>query len=290
MKKRRFLSFLFVCVLSLSLSVPAFASEGFTDVSDNAYYAEAIKWALANGITEGMGNNKFGVGRNVTRAEAVTFLWRSAGRPTPKGTGETFKDLDPKQTWYHDAVRWAVEQGITNGVGKNQFNPNGSVTNQEMITFLYRTKGGTTQSGPQWYVAAEQWATSKGLLAGVPKQYIGTNQCPREDVVQYLYLEMKSNSGDQGTQTQNTQQPTNVGKNAHEVPGSVDPEDGYVYTYTPNPAYDDGRGGSYDAWIDQKYARCEGLYSKAELRKLHPDYTQGQPGEDTGEASNWTNG
>lgn len=186
-----------VLVMLMGVSAHASNEDIFTDVSDNAYYAEAIKWALANGITNGIGNNQFGVGRNVTRAEAVTFLWRAAGKPQPKGTGEVFTDLDPKQTWYHDAIRWAVQQGITNGVGNNQFNPNGSVTNQEMITFLYRAKGSPNYTGQgQWYSDAVRWANSKGLFNGIPtKLNVETREnCLRENVVYFLWKEMQSGS------------------------------------------------------------------------------------------------
>lgn len=188
-----------VLVMLMGVSVYASNEDIFTDVSDNAYYAEAIKWALANGITNGRGDGTFGVGSNVTRAEAVTFLWRSAGRPTPKTKNCPFVDVesDTKNNyWYRDAVIWANENGITTGTSATTFSPNDSVTRGQLITFLYRTKGGSTQSGSNWYTAAEQWANNKGLLTGTAQPYKNDSQCPRCDTVYYLWREMQSgNSG-----------------------------------------------------------------------------------------------
>ena len=190
---------------------------GFTDVDDSKYYADAIKWAVDNKVTNGIGNSQFGVDSNVTRGQAVTFLWRAVGSPSPKGTGETFEDVE-EGSWYELAVKWATENHITDGVGGNKFDPNGLVTRGQMITFLWRTKGsvGEVRQGDQWYSAAERWAQSKGLLTGTAQAYTTNGECPRCDVVYYLWKEVKNvNSG--GSTTNNN---TNTNSNATD---KVDP-------------------------------------------------------------------
>lgn len=226
-------------VMMLGTLVWADNSTGFTDVSDNAYYAEAIKWALANGITNGIGNNQFGVGQTVTRAQAVTFLWRSAGSPTPKTKTNSFIDVesDKNNSWYKTAVLWAVENGITNGVGNNQFNPTGNVTNQEMITFLYRTKGSPNATGQgQWYEDAVRWANAKGLFNGMPtKPNVETREnCLRENVVYLLWMEMKS---------ANTNNNNNGDANGNGIPD-------YLEGDTSEVNVDDGEGDSTGDTVD----------------------------------------
>ncbi len=186
-----------------ALYTAAQSKTGFVDVDDSKYYADAIKWAVDNKVTNGIGNNQFGVNSNVTRGQAVTFLWRAAGSPSPKGTGETFVDVE-EDSWYELAVKWAVENHITEGVGDNKFDPDGSVTRGQMITFLWRTKGaiGEALQGDQWYSAAERWAQSKGLLTGTAQAYSTNADCPRCDVVYYLWKEVtdtnnvNNNNGD----------------------------------------------------------------------------------------------
>ena len=213
---------------------------GFTDVDDSKYYADAIKWAVDNKITYGIGNNQFGVDSNVTRGQAVTFLWRAVGSPSPNGTGETFEDVE-EGSWYELAVKWAVENNITEGVGNNKFDPNGLVTRGQMITFLWRTKGaaGETRQEDQWYSAAERWAQSKGLLDGTSEAYSTDGICPRCDVVYYLWKEVQN----VGTTSNNTgsdevdQPPRGIGG----------------FTTDPGPAGTDF-SGSYDAETHADYS------------------------------------
>ncbi len=114
---------------------------GFTDVAEDAYYAEAVAWAVENGITNGMGDGTFAPGNTVNRAQAVTFLWRMAGKPAPTKT-ETFPDVesDPNNSWYKTAVQWAVEKGITNGTGSG-FSPTDTCSRGMILTMLYRMEG-----------------------------------------------------------------------------------------------------------------------------------------------------
>ncbi len=116
-------------------------NSSFTDVAADAYYAEAVDWAVENGITNGMGDGTFAPLQTVTRAQAVTFLWRMAGKPVPTKT-ETFPDVesDPNNSWYKTAVQWAVEQGITNGTGSG-FSPTETCSRGMILTMLYRMEG-----------------------------------------------------------------------------------------------------------------------------------------------------
>ena len=108
----------------------------FADVVTDAYYYEAVKWAAEQGITGGIGNNLFGPNQPCTRAQIVTFLWRAVGCPEPKGTS-SFSDV-PSDAYYAKAVAWAVENGITDGVGDNRFAPDVVCTRGQMVTLLYR--------------------------------------------------------------------------------------------------------------------------------------------------------
>ena len=108
----------------------------FTDVAADAYYADAVAWAVANGITMGTGNNSFSPDKSCTRAEAVTFLYRAA-KGIPEANGDAFDDVDYGE-YYADAVTWAVANGVTNGTGGNNFSPNDTCTRAQIVTFLYR--------------------------------------------------------------------------------------------------------------------------------------------------------
>ena len=107
----------------------------FTDVAADAYYAKAVLWAVENGITTGTSDTTFDPDGVVTRAEAVTFLWRAAGKPIAGGS--LFADVESTK-YYAEAVRWAVTSGITNGMSDLTFAPNDICTRAHIVTFLYR--------------------------------------------------------------------------------------------------------------------------------------------------------
>ena len=111
----------------------------FADVSTDAYYYEAVKWAAKKGITGGTGDGTFNPNGSCTRAHIVTFLWRAAGSPEPKST-VSFADV-PAGSYYAKAVAWAVENGITLGTGDGTFSPNATCTRAQSVTFLYRALG-----------------------------------------------------------------------------------------------------------------------------------------------------
>lgn len=109
----------------------------FDDVAENAYYAEAVKWAASRGITNGVDDNEFAPDDPCTRAQAITMLYRAAGSPAVTGK-MPFVDVKA-DIFYASAVRWAVSKGITKGDDATHFAPNKSCTRADMVTFLYRS-------------------------------------------------------------------------------------------------------------------------------------------------------
>ena len=174
-------------------------STGFVDVPASAYYADAVKWAVEQGITTGTSATTFSPEASCTRAQMVTFLWRAAGSPAPKATTTAFTDLD-KSAYYYDAVLWAVEQGITTGTSATTFSPNATVTRGQTVTFLYRFAGQPAVSGSSsftdvnssdYYAAAVQWAKEQGITSGTSDTtFSPTNDCTRGQIVTFLYRQL----------------------------------------------------------------------------------------------------
>lgn len=109
----------------------------FHDVPEDAWYREAVCWAVENEITAGTSGGSFSPNSCCTRAEVVTFLWRAAGSPEPEGNDCPFEDVS-ETAWYRNAVLWAVEKGVTAGTADNLFSPGLSCTRAQIAMFLYR--------------------------------------------------------------------------------------------------------------------------------------------------------
>ena len=170
----------------------------FADVSTDAYYYEAVKWAAKKGITGGTGDGTFNPNGSCTRAHIVTFLWRAAGSPEPKST-VSFADV-PAGSYYAKAVAWAVENGITLGTGDGTFSPNATCTRGQSVTFLYRALGTapTTVNGftdvtaDAFYADAVAWAVESGVTNGTSASTFSPNNgCTRAQIVTFLYRTMK---------------------------------------------------------------------------------------------------
>ena len=115
------------------------AMSSFADVSTDAYYAKAVAWAVENGITTGTGDGKFSPDATCTRAQSVTFLFRAIGKLVDSKA--EFSDV-LTDSYYANAVAWAVENGVTNGIGGGLFGPNNSCTRAQIVTFLFRAYQG----------------------------------------------------------------------------------------------------------------------------------------------------
>ncbi len=172
-------------------------SVSFVDVPSNAFYYDAVKWAVENGITEGVGNNKFDPEGKCTRGQVVTFLWRAAGKPT-SSANVSFTDVKAG-SYYYEAVKWAVANGITQGVGGNRFDPEGQCTRAQVVTFLHRAKlcptaggscGFTDVPANAYYYDAVNWAVKTGVTQGVGgNKFAPDDTCTRGQVVTFLYRE-----------------------------------------------------------------------------------------------------
>lgn len=108
----------------------------FADVSDDAWYANAVKWAYKNKVTSGTSATTFSPDENCTRAQVVQFLWNEAGQPEPKTTKTAFTDVS-EDAWYAKAVAWAAENGITVGTSDTTFSPDMTCTRAQIVTLLY---------------------------------------------------------------------------------------------------------------------------------------------------------
>ena len=166
----------------------------FYDVPNGAYFYEAVKWAVKNGITTGVGNDLFAPEQPCTRAQIVTFLWRAAGSPEPK-TASSFTDV-PASAYYAKAVAWAVENGITNGMTETTFAPDVTCTRGQSVTFLYRALKGTASGSTNFtdvasdafYADAINWAVANNVTNGTSATTFSPNaDCTRAEIVTFLY-------------------------------------------------------------------------------------------------------
>ena len=167
----------------------------FYDVPNGAYFYEAVKWAVENGITTGVGNDLFAPEQPCTRAQIVTFLWRAAGSPEPKGTAADMTDVVPG-SYYAKAVAWAVENGITTGTAEGTFSPDATCTRAQAVTFLARAQnakatGKTAFSdvpADSYFADAVAWAQANGVTTGTSETtFSPDNDCTRAQIVTFLY-------------------------------------------------------------------------------------------------------
>ena len=168
---------------------------GFVDVPSDAFYAKAVKWAVENEITTGVGNNRFSPNAGCTRGQVVTFLWRAAGEPIVGGN-VGFVDVAPGSYCY-EAVKWAVANGITKGTDATHFSPNATCTRGQVVTFMYRAEGEPAVGGSSGFVDvaagsycynAVQWAVANGITKGTDATHFSPNStCTRGQVVTFLY-------------------------------------------------------------------------------------------------------
>ena len=166
----------------------------FYDVPNDAYFYEAVKWAVDKGITNGLSDTMFGPYESCTRAQIVTFLWRAAGSPEPK-TASSFTDV-PANAYYAKAVAWAVENGITNGMTETTFAPDATCTRGQSVTFLYRALKGTASGSANFtdvksdafYADAINWAVANNVTNGTSNTTFSPNaDCTRAEIVTFLY-------------------------------------------------------------------------------------------------------
>ena len=166
----------------------------FDDVSANAYYADAVKWAVEQGITSGTSATTFSPDMSCTRAQIVTFLWRANGSPKADGANP-FTDVSA-DAYYYDAVLWAVKEGITSGTTAATFSPDATVTRGQTVTFLYRATGAPAVTGGSfadvaadtYYAGAVAWAVKEGVTSGTSATTFSPDApCTRGQIVTFLY-------------------------------------------------------------------------------------------------------
>lgn len=173
----------------------------FYDVPNGAYYYDAVKWAVDNGITGGVGNSLFAPNQPCTRGQIVTFLWRAAGSPVVN-YAMNMTDV-AEDAYYGEAVRWALSEGITTGIGDITFGPDAACTRAQAVAFLFRYAVASRMdavtladlisgfadaaSVPGYAVSAMNWALSQGIMQGSGTQLLSGNTCTRAQIVTFLY-------------------------------------------------------------------------------------------------------
>ena len=170
----------------------------FGDVSTSAYYYEAVKWAQEKGITGGIGNGLFGPNQPCTRAQIVTFLWRATGSPVVN-YAMNMSDV-PEGSYYAEAVRWALSEGITTGTTENTFSPDSECTRAQAVAFLFRyaaSEAVTLQelvsgfsdadSVPGYALPAMNWALAEEIVQGNGSKLMPNDSCTRAQIVTFLF-------------------------------------------------------------------------------------------------------
>ena len=172
------------------------AAVNFVDVPADAYYHDAVLWAVEKGITNGTDTTHFSPDFSCTRAQMVTFLWRASGSPGSKSDAMPFTDVKA-DSYYYDAVIWATENGITNGISDTTFSPDDICTRAQMVSFLYRmadspeVSGSTTfadVAADAYYAEAVEWAKMNNITNGIGGGLFGPDyDCTRAQIVTFLW-------------------------------------------------------------------------------------------------------
>ena len=189
------------CTVTVSKPlVPEVPGTSFTDVPAGAYYEEAVGWAVKEGITKGTSDSTFTPDGVCTRAQAVTFLWRAAGSPAAKAGSLPFADVKAG-SYYDDAVRWAVENGVTVGTSATTFSPNATCSRAQIVTFLWRAQKSPAAGSANpfddvannaYYADAVLWAVQKDITKGTGATAFSPDaNCIRAQIVTFLYRSMK---------------------------------------------------------------------------------------------------
>jgi len=175
---------------------PDESASPFADVHPGDYCYDAVLWAVERGIANGNGQVNFGPDTKCTRGETMAILWRAAGSPAPRNSKSQFRDVLPGD-YYHDAVLWAVELGITNGTSATTFTPSGIVTRGQIVSILYRAVGARDTGGDnpfidvpenKYYAGPVRWAVSQGITNGTSANTFSPDQiCTRGEIVTFLY-------------------------------------------------------------------------------------------------------
>ena len=168
----------------------------FVDVATGSYYEDAVDWAVENGITKGTDDTHFSPDGICTRAQAVTFLWRTAGSPEPETRTMPFTDV-PVGSYYYDAVLWAVENGITEGTSDTTFSPDATCSRAQIVTFLWRSEkspaSGTVApfadvNSTAYYAGAVLWAVREDITKGTTSTTFSPDaDCTRAQIVTFLW-------------------------------------------------------------------------------------------------------
>ena len=168
----------------------------FSDVPGGAYYNAAVRWAVKNGIASGTDAKHFSPDAACTRAQAVTFLWRAAGSPKPESSTMPFTDV-PRDSYFYEAVLWAVENGITNGTSDTTFSPDAKCSRAQIVAFLWRSEGSPLAEGRNpfadvaanaYYADAVLWAVAEDITMGTSRTTFSPDDtCTRAQIVTFLW-------------------------------------------------------------------------------------------------------
>ena len=168
------------------------------DVPEDAYDYDAVVWGLSRGVVNGTTMTTFSPDLSCTRAQAVTFLWRAAGRPESSGN-TAFADV-PADSYYAAAVAWAAENNVTNGTGGGCFSPDAPCTRAQIVTVLWRAAGEPESSGStafadvpagSYYAAAVAWAAENNVTNGTGSGCFSPDDlCTRAQIVTLLYRQL----------------------------------------------------------------------------------------------------
>lgn len=169
----------------------------FSDVDANAYYYDAVQWAVQRGIASGTSETTFSPDQECTCGQTITLLWRSAGSPAPKGQDNPFTDVKENAYYYQPAL-WAAERGIVSGT---DLHPDEPVTRGQFAAFLYRNAGSpaaaskiefTDVPGNAYYAQAVAWVAARGIASGTGEHTFSPDAvCTRGQIVTFLYRASK---------------------------------------------------------------------------------------------------
>lgn len=180
-----------------TLLIADFFKAPFEDICGTDYFFDAVLWAVEEGITTGTSATKFSPKATCTRAQVLTFLWRSLGSPMPHSNESPFTDVTGGE-YYYDAVMWAVGSGITTGTSDTTFSPKQGCTRAQVLTFIWRACGKPSPSSDynpftdvdpsDYYYEPILWAVEEGLTTGTSATTFSPKAtCTRAQIVTFLY-------------------------------------------------------------------------------------------------------